>query len=77
MHSRQDSYPVQADRAEPLDESLIEPLSKAGSTSDTLPVSHPLSTGVLLAGRSAVTIEHQGVHYVLRATRSGKLILTK
>jgi len=24
-----------------------------------------------------VTIEHQGVHYVLRATRSGKLILTK
>ena len=31
----------------------------------------------LLGGRNAVKIEHQGVQYVLRATRSGKLILTK
>lgn len=31
----------------------------------------------LLGGRSCVTIDHQGVSYVLRATRAGKLILTK
>ncbi|MFU2487970.1 hemin uptake protein HemP [Thauera sp. WH-1] len=31
----------------------------------------------LFAGRSTLTIEHEGTHYVLRATRSGKLILTK
>lgn len=31
----------------------------------------------LFAGRSTLTIEHEGSHYVLRATRSGKLILTK
>lgn len=31
----------------------------------------------LLGGQRAVTIEHEGAHYVLRATRNGKLILTK
>lgn len=36
-----------------------------------------LSSEALLAGRTAVTIEHLGERYVLRATRSGKLILTK
>ncbi|HQZ01727.1 MAG TPA: hemin uptake protein HemP [Thauera sp.] len=36
-----------------------------------------LSSHALLGGRNAVKIEHQGVQYVLRATRSGKLILTK
>ena len=73
MQPRLDLHPGQADRAESLD----EPLSKADGSSGTLAVSPPLSTELLLAGRNAVTIEHQGVHYVLRATRSGKLILTK
>ena len=41
------------------------------------PAPAPISTDTLLAGQSAVTLEHQGVHYILRATRSGKLILTK
>lgn len=36
-----------------------------------------LSSAQLLGGRSCVTIDHQGVNYVLRATRAGKLILTK
>lgn len=31
----------------------------------------------LLLGRSCVTIDHLGTRYVLRATRAGKLILTK
>lgn len=31
----------------------------------------------LLEGRSSVTINHLGVAYILRATRAGKLILTK
>ena len=76
MYPRQDPYRTQADHDEALDEPLIEPRPKA-SGSDTLTASQTLSTALLLAGRSAVTIEHQGVHYVLRATRSGKLILTK
>ena len=45
--------------------------SQAGGTGPTL------SSEALLAGRTAVTIEHLGERYVLRATRSGKLILTK
>ena len=77
MYPRQDPYRTQADHDEALDEPLIEPRPKADSRSDALTAGQPLSTALLLAGRSAVTIEHQGVHYVLRATRSGKLILTK
>ena len=77
MYPRQDPYRTQADHDEALDEPHIEPRPKASSGSDTLTASQTLSTALLLAGRSAVTIEHQGVHYVLRATRSGKLILTK
>lgn len=37
----------------------------------------PLSSAVLLAGRSTLVIEHLGMRYLLRATRNGKLILTK
>lgn len=36
-----------------------------------------LSSAQLLGGGSAVRIEHRGAQYVLRATRAGKLILTK
>ncbi|MDX9885451.1 hemin uptake protein HemP [Thauera sp.] len=36
-----------------------------------------LTSDQLLGGLRAVTIEHEGTHYVLRATRNGKLILTK
>ena len=36
-----------------------------------------LSSAELLRGHQAVEIEHLGTRYVLRATRSGKLILTK
>ena len=36
-----------------------------------------LNSGELLGGNRAITIEHEGTQYVLRATRNGKLILTK
>ena len=36
-----------------------------------------LSSELLLAGRTAVIIDHRGERYMLRATRAGKLILTK
>lgn len=36
-----------------------------------------LDSRKLLAGHRAVAIEHEGSRYMLRATRSGKLILTK
>lgn len=36
-----------------------------------------ISSATLLGGRNSVTINHEGVTYILRATRSGKLILTK
>lgn len=36
-----------------------------------------LSSAELLRGETTLVIEHQGMRYTLRATRSGKLILTK
>ena len=36
-----------------------------------------IPSAALLGNRDAVTIEHRGSLYVLRATRAGKLILTK
>jgi hemin uptake protein HemP len=36
-----------------------------------------IPSSMLLGDRDAVTIEHRGSFYVLRATRAGKLILTK
>ena len=43
---------------------------------DCVPTS-ALNSDQLLGGQRAVTIEHEGAQYVLRATRNGKLILTK
>lgn len=37
----------------------------------------PISSEQLLAGQKSVTIDHEGISYVLRSTRAGKLILTK
>lgn len=58
------------------------PVTNAGPAPQTaLPtaagVDAPLSSAVLLAGRSTLVIEHLGARYILRATRNGKLILTK
>ena len=36
-----------------------------------------IPSATLLGDRETVAIEHRGVIYVLRATRAGKLILTK
>ncbi|NMG73832.1 hemin uptake protein HemP [Aromatoleum diolicum] len=36
-----------------------------------------ISSARLLLGQPSVTIDHEGTQYVLRATRAGKLILTK
>ena len=69
MHSQSSQRPAQFGSAEVHNE--------AGSAANPPPISSTLSTDALLGGRNAVTIEHQGVHYVLRTTRSGKLILTK
>ncbi|NMG17315.1 hemin uptake protein HemP [Aromatoleum bremense] len=46
-----------------------------GSTTEQHPQAIP--SAQLLLGRPSVTIDHDGMHYVLRATRAGKLILTK
>lgn len=69
MHSRQDEGPAPADRFQSGDPARVSAWPQSAGT--------PLPSDVLLAGRNAVTIVHLGVHYVLRATRSGKLILTK
>lgn len=37
----------------------------------------PVSSCTLLRGNSCIEIDHLGTRYVLRATRTGKLILTK
>ena len=44
------------------------------ATGDT---DRPLSSAILLDGRSTLVIDHLGERYILRATRKGKLILTK
>lgn len=36
-----------------------------------------ISSRALLGSASTLIIEHMGMHYTLRATRNGKLILTK
>lgn len=36
-----------------------------------------VSSRSLMGSASTLIIEHMGMHYVLRATRNGKLILTK
>lgn len=36
-----------------------------------------VSSRSLLGGATTLIIEHMGMHYILRATRNGKLILTK
>ena len=45
---------------------------------DDMPASDvPLSSVNLLQGNASIAIDHLGTRYVLRATRAGKLILTK
>lgn len=51
---------------------------RAAPPGEDAPTSHPaVPSKQLLAGKPSVTIDHDGVRYTLRATRSGKLILTK
>ena len=49
----------------------------AGDNGPGCSPSPTLNSGELLGGKRALTIEHEGTQYVLRATRNGKLILTK
>ncbi|MDO6386165.1 MULTISPECIES: hemin uptake protein HemP [unclassified Uliginosibacterium] len=54
------------------------PLPRNASAAASLPASETIvSSRSLLGGASTLVIEHQGMHYTLRATRNGKLILTK
>ena len=64
---------------EPSHEVRPAPCGSIGASDrarDCIPTS-ALHSNQLLGGQRAVTIEHEGAHYVLRATRNGKLILTK
>ncbi len=45
--------------------------------SGPVPTSQSVCSTELLNGRASVAIDHEGTRYVLRATRTGKLILTK
>ncbi len=64
---------------EPRHEVHPAPAATIGTSDDGRGCSPPpaLNSDQLLGGQRAVTIEHEGAHYVLRATRNGKLILTK
>ncbi|MDP5238343.1 hemin uptake protein HemP [Uliginosibacterium sp. 31-16] len=54
------------------------PLPRNASAAATLQPAEPvISSRSLLGAASTLIIEHQGMHYTLRATRNGKLILTK
>lgn len=64
------TQPSHPDSTEPGRQFHASPGTPAGSV-------RTLSSADLLDGRHAVEIEHLGTRYVLRATRNGKLILTK
>lgn len=49
--------------------------TRAGS--ETIQAPRSISSSELLDGQLSVAIDHEGMRYVLRATRAGKLILTK
>lgn len=58
--------------------SIASRLSRdVGSEAREEPETPVIPSDRLLLGRPSVTIDHQGMQYVLRATRAGKLILTK
>lgn len=54
--------------------SSTSPTAGTSTTTDTL---KRISSRALLGQASSLIIDHEGVRYVLRATRLGKLILTK
>ncbi len=59
---------------------LSQPFAEANEVYARQPVEghgQAIPSEKLLCGRASVTIDHEGIHYVLRATRAGKLILTK
>lgn len=66
-------------KADSSPEALAAPAGTVGTiTSDRDGISPPSVTSDQLLGKHrAVTIKHEGADYVLRATRNGKLILTK
>ncbi|MDX5362781.1 MAG: hemin uptake protein HemP [Pseudazoarcus pumilus] len=49
----------------------------APPSDDAALTAEALSSAALLQGGSCIAIDHLGTRYVLRATRAGKLILTK
>jgi hemin uptake protein HemP len=65
--------------ADPSHEPHSAPAGTVGtSTSDRDGIPAPsVHSDQLLGKHRAVTIKHEGADYVLRATRNGKLILTK
>ncbi|MBR0566708.1 hemin uptake protein HemP [Azoarcus sp. L1K30] len=62
----------------PLPETFLSGTESAGREQEQSNAgTDAISSAALLGGRNSVTINHEGVTYYLRATRSGKLILTK
>lgn len=61
----------------PHESAATDENTRSTSNQPGSPITDIVSSGQLLQGRSKVTIDHDGVVYVLSATRTGKLILTK
>ena len=53
------------------------PRTNAGSQDESATATRTVRSDTLLQGRSHISIVHNGETYQLRATRLGKLILTK
>jgi hemin uptake protein HemP len=53
------------------------PTGAAGSALSTVEAEPAVASSALLRGRKSIHIEHNGALYQLRATKFGKLILTK
>ena len=66
-----------APRLLPTDNATASSTSPTAGTSTTTDTLKRISSRALLGQASSLIIDHEGVRYVLRATRLGKLILTK
>jgi len=66
------------DEESPMAQQSLRPAPEGSPTSDRGTAdARYVCSAELLDGQSSIVIDHEGTRYVLRATRAGKLILTK
>lgn len=60
-----------------LIQAVVPTTAEPDKTAPVVERARRINSRALLGGAASLVIDHEGVSYVLRATRLGKLILTK